>query len=123
MNEDEEQLRAEIEAERRLRLQQKVTYYQKRDSRVFKSQYSDYYPSTLKRQEMIAGRPRPSVCEICGRSGRITFDHCHNTGAFRGWICFNCNVLLGHANDDPELLERLAAYLRISVKGTDPSPS
>jgi Recombination endonuclease VII len=67
-----------------------------------------------RRQEAVtkkAGRPRPDVCEICGRSGPICFDHNHLNGAFRGWLCAGCNAALGMAHDDPELLRKLALYL------------
>lgn len=63
-----------------------------------------------------ATRPRPDVCEICGSppsdKRALCFDHCHETGDFRGWICIKCNVVLGHVKDDPKILDALAAYLR-----------
>jgi hypothetical protein len=62
--------------------------------------------------ERKAGRPKPSVCDICGlTNGRISFDHCHRTGEFRGWICSYCNVVLGYVKDDPDHLRKLIAYL------------
>lgn len=39
-------------------------------------------------------------------------DHDHRTGQFRGLLCFNCNVAIGHLRDDPELVDRAATYLR-----------
>lgn len=64
----------------------------------------------------IAGRPRPKVCEECGKpprkGGYISFDHCHQSGKFRGWLCTRCNTILGLAGDDPEVLQKLADYLR-----------
>jgi len=39
-------------------------------------------------------------------------DHCHQTKAIRGLLCHKCNIALGHMNDNPEQLERAAAYLR-----------
>ena len=65
--------------------------------------------------ETLAKRPRPEVCEICGgppdpKRG-MHYDHCHTTGAFRGWICRGCNLMLGNAKDDPALLRAGAAYL------------
>src|ERR1700748_160525 len=48
-------------------------------------------------RERIAGRPRPTLCELCGGEGKIKFDHDHQTGQFRGWICHGCNYALGHA--------------------------
>ena len=72
----------------------------------------------LKKQEAIAGRPRPDICEICGNGNRdraLAFDHCHKTGKFRGWICGDCNIMLGLANDDPERLQLLINYLRSTL--------
>lgn len=39
-------------------------------------------------------------CYICNIeeskcSKRLHMDHCHKTGKFRGWLCGNCNRLLG----------------------------
>ena len=67
----------------------------------------------LKRQqEADAGRPRPSCCDVCGAvRERIVFDHCHQRGIFRGWLCDDCNIILGHAHDDPDHLRMLIAYL------------
>ena len=57
-------------------------------------------------------RPKPSVCDICGRkSKRIILDHCHGSGNFRGWLCDKCNFSLGLANDDPIILKKMAKYL------------
>ena len=66
-----------------------------------------------------AGRPRPEVCDVCDKPGtgkykNIHFDHDHQTGMFRGWLCHNCNVALGFANDDPEILLKLVEYLKRS---------
>jgi hypothetical protein len=41
----------------------------------------------------------------------IHFDHCHRRGIFRGWVCFSCNTILGHAKDDPDRLRKIIAYL------------
>lgn len=68
-----------------------------------------------KSQEFIdlgSVRPKPSVCDICGRKGtRIILDHCHGTGNFRGWLCDKCNFSLGLADDDPKILRKMAKYL------------
>lgn len=65
----------------------------------------------LKRQEKEAGRKKPEQCEVCGSLGRICFDHDHNTGSFRGWICARCNIVLGLVKDNKELLKSLERYL------------
>lgn len=41
-------------------------------------------------------------------------DHCHITGKVRGIVHHNCNAALGYANDNPELLMKLAKYLLLS---------
>ncbi len=56
------------------------------------------------------------ACAMCGAlkaGGRGAFpvDHCHSTGVVRGIICNNCNLLLGHANDDISLLQNAISYL------------
>lgn len=67
----------------------------------------------LQRRHQIieAGRARPEQCDICGSTGRINFDHCHQRGVFRGYICHSCNLVLGHVKDDPNHLRKLIAYL------------
>jgi hypothetical protein len=72
-----------------------------------------------RKKELAAGRPAPAVCEICGRmptgQGKVLhFDHDHQTGAFRGWICHKCNTALGLADDDPKILLKLVEYLKRS---------
>lgn len=64
-------------------------------------------------------RPMPEACECCGRErGRIAlrFDHDHQTGAFRGWLCNQCNTGIGGIGDTVEALERAIAYLKRTLK-------
>lgn len=62
--------------------------------------------------EKLAGRPKPKICEVCSqKSNRICFDHDHKTSRFRGWICHQCNVILGLAKDNPIILRKLSNYL------------
>lgn len=60
------------------------------------------------------------LCAICGRPERVkdrmgrarkwlTVDH--KDTRVRGLLCHHCNVALGHAEDRPELLRRMAEYL------------
>ena len=58
-------------------------------------------------------------CKICGKQhdptikrGRLYVDHCHHTGAVRSLLCQQCNIGMGNLKDDPEILEKAAAYIR-----------
>lgn len=66
--------------------------------------------------------PEPAACELCekpetrkhhktGRVSGLSLDHCHETGVFRGWLCFNCNSTLGKVRDSSDLLLKMAAYI------------
>lgn len=72
-------------------------------------------------QEVIAGRPRPDICDICAKpQPRIVFDHSHQHGHFRGWLCDRCNTILGWAEDDAQLLLAMVAYLRRTKENVSP---
>src|SRR6266498_2231273 len=54
-------------------------------------------------------------CPICGETpkahgkvehAQLVKDHCHQTGITRGWICQSCNLMLGHARDNPSILRK-----------------
>lgn len=53
------------------------------------------------------------VCSACRTpsSGRMSVDHCHETGRVRGLVHQSCNVGLGQAGDDPDVLFRWASHL------------
>jgi len=65
-----------------------------------------------KKKYGIEGIPVGTTCEICGGAIRIAYDHDHQTGKFRGWLCMKCNIALGLVNDDIELLKKMIAYLQ-----------
>jgi hypothetical protein len=74
-----------------------------------------------RRQQEAAGRPKPDRCDICCKTDRkIMWDHCHQRGHFRGWICQPCNIALGMVNDDVQHLLKLIAYLQRTGKHTAP---
>ena len=56
-------------------------------------------------------------CAIChtvtpNGPGKIWHvDHDHVTGKARGLVCSACNLMLGHARDDPKVLRAAADYL------------
>ena len=78
-------------------------------------------------KERLAGRVRPDFCDICGgpplgKKG-LHFDHCHQRGHFRGWLCSNCNTALGLVRDDVNHLRKLIAYLQRTSRNTAPQMS
>jgi hypothetical protein len=73
-----------------------------------------------KREELylsLAGRLRPSRCELCNEAAKTVFDHCHTSGKFRGWLCNRCNRTLGHVKDSQELLRKMVDYLAAGGRG------
>ena len=65
-------------------------------------------------------RTKPDTCDICGRGGKIVFDHCHKRGHARGWLCTPCNQALGLFGDNPETLLKAVAYLRRTTVSAEP---
>lgn len=65
-------------------------------------------------------------CSICrspspnsGHGNRyFDVDHCHTTGAVRGLLCRQCNVLLGHLErlKDARLLSAVRSYLNVHLE-------
>jgi hypothetical protein len=57
------------------------------------------------------------LCALCskppfpGKRGDLMVDHDHATGEIRGLIHHKCNLLLGFADDNPELLHAALRYL------------
>ena len=49
-------------------------------------------------------------CPICLRHKRLVIDHCHSKGHVRGFICYNCNTLLGHIENEDKM-KRVYSYL------------
>lgn len=60
-------------------------------------------------------RPRPPLCECCGKPPRIRIlvnDHDHKKKKFRGWLCFDCNLGIGKLGDDLAGIERAVRYMK-----------
>jgi hypothetical protein len=59
--------------------------------------------------------PRPPAgtpCDCCGRIDRLNLDHDWGVEKFRGYICKNCNVGIGHLSDSQAGIERALKYLK-----------
>lgn len=60
----------------------------------------------------LTGRKRPKTCDVCRRRDQpIHYDHCHKSGLFRGWLCRDCNAVLGYVRDSITVLRKLIEYL------------
>ncbi len=70
---------------------------------------------TARRSRQRPAPPLHTTCEICHQvdvtGRRLSLDHDHQTGDFRGWLCSRCNQGLGLFRDSPKKLKSAAAYL------------
>ncbi len=55
--------------------------------------------------------PHVGECPCCGRTKMLVWDHDHDTGQFRGWICHKCNLGISQLGDSVAGLERALRYL------------
>jgi len=62
-------------------------------------------PICLRDKDGIKGTGHKSHSSWC-------LDHSHETGDFRGWLCHQCNRMLGIARDDVSILYRAIKYLK-----------
>ena len=68
------------------------------------------------REKRLPPRPEDGLCECCGEfTEGFHLDHCHETGAFRGWVCRACNTGAG-IMDDIERLEKRITFLKAHKK-------
>lgn len=51
-------------------------------------------------------------CALCLRKMKLTVDHDHKSGNFRGLLCYGCNGILGKLERRPVVLDKIRAYIR-----------
>lgn len=77
--------------------------------------------TATERQRMERIKPKPYElfeCPIChklsipGVTANIVIDHDHRTGLAREWICDSCNTGIGRFQDNPEMLYKIADYIK-----------
>lgn len=76
------------------------------------------YGITLEQYQELLDK-QDGRCAVCGTdkpwpdSSRTNFvvDHCHSTGRVRGLLCATCNLMLGYAKDQTEILRAAITYL------------
>jgi DNA-directed RNA polymerase subunit RPC12/RpoP len=90
------------------RNREKVLAWQKAHPKHLKYKYG----MTVEQRDIEIAK-QEGKCKICKKPlTQPHVDHDHKTEKFRGILCPRCNHMLGHAKDNPEILERGAAYLR-----------
>jgi hypothetical protein len=88
--------------------QSKVGLYWSRIKRKYKINKNEYLSLAYKQHQKCA------ICQIkCSNTKKrtLTVDHCHITNKVRGLLCQKCNVLLGMANDNTNILLQAIRYL------------
>jgi hypothetical protein len=102
-------------------------YYNKNKERRNKDSYKRYhsekgkanrikqYGITAEEYNKIFEKQK-GYCAICGKhqselKNTLSVDHDHITGKIRGLLCINCNTILGHSKDNPEILQKAVGYL------------
>lgn len=70
------------------------------------------YKYNISKDEYLEAMSSSSVCEICGSSKGLCYDHDHTTGKFRGVLCSPCNRAIGAFGDTEEGLMRAVNYIR-----------
>jgi hypothetical protein len=90
----------------------RARYATPRGKRLHKnSHYRRDYGITLEAFEIRCAELK-NKCEICGRTRKLSPDHNHDTGKFRGAICPGCNIGLGAIEALPNLFEKFQKYVQ-----------
>jgi hypothetical protein len=125
--------RYEADPERRRRAVARAKAWQERNPEKHAEIQREYRDSGRKADDMRRGHLKRNYgltpadyeamlaaqgggCAICAAprpAGQaLHVDHCHDTGAVRGLLCFTCNAGLGMFDHDADGLARAATYLR-----------
>jgi len=98
-------------------------YWQSRTPKKRLEQHLKYKYGVSPEQFLEAWDKQEGKCSICkdtlpdlltydNRRRGYAIDHNHETGAFRGILCNECNALLGMAEENPTILESAITYLK-----------
>ena len=83
------------------------------ESRIREAHRRGYKPPPFEKN--CPPRPDDGRCQCCSEpvkgSRGFHLDHCHETGAFRGWVCGGCNTGTGIV-DNLERLEKRITFLK-----------
>ena len=113
--------RLQVPGVREQRNRYKREYSQKPHVKLSKknSKLKQNYGITLEQYNQMFAEQK-GLCAICGKKEttknqyglrQLSVDHNHNTGQVRSLLCSNCNLLLGCAKDNKEILIKAILYL------------
>ena len=82
------------------------------------------YGITLEQQELRL-KEQGDCCAICKTkeptgSTQWHTDHDHALNLVRGILCQKCNIMIGHARDNPLILSAAIRYLKTFFRSQDP---
>lgn len=91
------------------------TYYNKNKDKYREKQYRRLYGMSLQDYNTLF-LEQGGKCKICKThqtefNKSLHVDHCHKTNRIRGLLCNRCNLVLGKAEDNIELLKEHIKYL------------
>jgi hypothetical protein len=99
-HEDDGTLKAKVSARRRNNRERYNSYARKYKYGLTHGEF----------EAMLAGQG--GACAICHAGLAVkNVDHDHVTGMVRGILCVKCNLALGMADDSPDRLRAMAAYI------------
>lgn len=75
-------------------------------------EFADYQRMLVEQKGVCAVCEQPETKLQHGSIRMLSVDHNHTTGAVRGLLCSNCNLVLGYACDDVTVLQKAIGYLR-----------
>lgn len=72
---------------------------------------------TYQELEHLLAQENCAICKTPFQANLIgQIDHDHATGVVRGLLCLHCNLILGHARDQPDILRAALIYLETESK-------
>jgi hypothetical protein len=90
-------------------------YHRKKEEEALRYRYG----ITIEQRDKMLDE-QGGLCAICSQElsvevkskNKACVDHCHESNAIRGILCYQCNVGLGSFKDNTELFERAIKYLK-----------
>lgn len=103
--------------ERRIYMREYMREYRKKNGWKMnrRDTLAQYGLSYMRWLELL--RDQDGLCAICGSENdgkTLAVDHDHATGKVRGLLCKRCNLMIGFASDDPNIMRQAIEYLEKS---------